>query len=113
DDDVADLVKADAPALELFGDDGESGGRRLADAQGEMAGGPAHADDEIPASGGAGVLGQVADDADTDLAGGLEAEGGSRAGQGQVVVDGLGDVGDADGAAGPLADLAAAVGGVV
>ena len=84
------------PAAELFGDDGQGGGRRLADAQGQVAGRPAHADDEIPARGGARVLGQVADDADADLAGRLEAERRRRAGQGQVVVDGLGHVGDAD-----------------
>src|SRR5439155_7421 len=82
-------------------DDRERGGGRLADAQGEEAGGPAHADDEVPARRGAGVLGQVADDGHAQVPGRLEAERRRGAGQRQVVVDGLGDVGDADRAAGP------------
>src|SRR5262249_35251018 len=98
---------------ELLGDDGQGGGGGLADAQGEVAGRPAHADDEVPAQGGAGVLGDVADDAHPDLPGRLEPERGGRARQGQVVVDGLGDVGDADGAWGLGVDLAAGEGGVV
>ena len=50
---------------------------------------------------------------DAEVAGRLEAECRRRAGQRQVVVDGLGHVSDADGAAGPCVDLAARVSGVV
>ena len=101
------------PVRELLGDDRERGGGGLADAQRQVPGRPAHADDQVPAAGGAGVLGQVADDGHAEVAGRLEAEGRRRAGQRQVVVDGLGDVGDADRAAGPLVDLAGGEGGVV
>ena len=51
-------------SAKFLGDDGQRRGRGLADAQRQVAGRAAHADDEIPARGGAGVLGEVADDAD-------------------------------------------------
>ena len=87
---------------EFFGDDGEGGGGGFADAEREMSGGAAHADDEIPARGGAGIFREVAHGADAVMPGGLEAERRRRAGQRQIVVNGLGHVGDADVIAGVL-----------
>src|SRR5439155_21947 len=78
-----------------------------------MPRGPAHADDQIPARRGPRILGQAADDLHAEVAGGFEAEGRRRAGQGQIVVDGLGHVGDADLAGGAAIDLAAREGRVV
>src|SRR5262249_30055073 len=58
-------------------------------------------------------LGDVADDLHAQVPGRLEAEGWGGAGQGQIVVDGLGDVSNPDGAAGLLIELAAREGRVV
>lgn len=113
DDAIAQVVERDLGAAKLFGDDGERGGGSLADAQGQVPRGPAHADGQVPARRGTGVLGQVANDVHSFLAGGFEAEGWRRTGQRQVVVDGLGNVGDADAPLGPAIDLAAGKGGVV
>ena len=66
-----------------------------------------------PAPGGLGVLGEVADDAHAHLPGRLEAESRGRFGQGEVVVDGLGHMGDADAPLGAGMHLAAGIGGVV
>ena len=69
-----------------------------------MAGGPAHADDEIPAGGRARILDQVADDLHAVMAGSFVAERRGRAGQGQIVVDRLGHVGHLDLTAAALGD---------
>ena len=95
DDDVAQLIERDGGAAKLFGNYGEGRRGGLADAESEVPRGPAHADHQIPARGRAGVLGQVADDLHAELSGRFEAEGRRRTGQRQVVVDRLGDVGDA------------------
>ena len=99
--------------MELLGDDGERGGGGLGDAQRQMAGRAAHADDEIPAGGGAGVFHEVADEMDAVVAGGLVTEGGRGAGQRQVVVNGLGDMGDLDFAVAALGDDAGGKGRVI
>ena len=78
-----------------------------------MAGGAAHADDDVPAGGGAGVFDQVADDLGAVVPGGFVAEGGGGAGQGEIVINGLGDVGDLDFAEALLGDVAGGKGGVV
>src|SRR5207302_1835861 len=80
---------------ELFRDQGEGRARRLADAQREVAGLAAHGRHEVPARGGLGVHHQVLDDVHPHVARGLEPEGVDGGGQVEVVVDGLGDVDDA------------------
>ncbi len=98
---------------EFFRDDGKRRGRSLADAQREMSGGAAHADDDIPARGGAGVFHQIARELDAVMPRGLEAERRRRAGQRQVVVNRLGHVGHLDFALALLGDHAGGKGRVV
>ena len=113
DDDVADFIDGDGAAAEFLGDDGEGGGGGLGDAKGEVTGGAAHADDEVPTGGGPGVFHEVTDEVDAVVAGGLVAEGGGGAGQREVVIDGLGDVGDLNLAVAALGDDAGGEGGVI
>src|SRR5262245_25035713 len=75
DDDVAKLIEGDVPAGKFLGNDGERGRRCLADAQRQMSRGPAHADDQVPARGGAGVLEKTADNLGALLSCRLEAKG--------------------------------------
>src|SRR5579875_69258 len=113
DKDIAYFVESNVAVAELFGNDGQGSGCGLADAQGQMAGRSPHTNDDIPARRGPGVLGQIADDADADLPGRLETERWRRAGQGEIVVDGLGHMSDTNGAAGLGVNLAAGIGRVV
>ena len=66
----------------------------------------AHADDDVPARRGAGVLGQVAHDVNAVVPRGFEAERRRRAGQRQIVVNRLGHVRHADVAVAALGHLA-------
>ena len=84
------------PVAEFLRDDGERGGGGLGDAEREMSGRASHADDEIPARGGARVFHQVADNVNAVVARGFIAERRRGAGQGQVVVNRLGHVRDLD-----------------
>ena len=91
-DDVANLVHRDLAIAEFLRDDGNRGRRGLADAKREMPRGAAHANDEIPTRGGAGVFHQIARKLDAVMPRGLEAERRRRAGQRQIVVNRLGHV---------------------
>ena len=88
-----------SPSRELLGDDRAGGARRLADAQRQMPGRPAHRHAEVPAAGRPRVLHQALDDADADVARRLVAERRERQRQPQVVVDALRHLHDLDDAA--------------
>ena len=96
DDDVAHFVHRDLAVAEFLGDDGEGGRGGLGDAEREMPGRASHADDDVPARGGARVLHQVAHNIDAVVAGRFITECRRGTGQGQVVVNRLGHVRDAD-----------------
>ncbi len=53
-----------------------------------------HRYDEIPAVGGSRIFHQVADEFRADMPCGFKTEGGHAAGQGQVIVNGLGNMGN-------------------
>jgi hypothetical protein len=82
------------PGRELLRDHGQRGPRRLPDPERQVPGRAAHRDHEVPALSGDRVGHEIVHEVDPDAPGGLEAEGGHAAGQGQVVVDGLRDVSD-------------------
>ena len=119
---VRNGVESDLLTAELFGDDGNRRRRGLADAQGEMPRRSTHTNNDVPPTGGPGIGEQGARRKHAEVAGGLEAEGGCPLGERQVVVDGLGDVGDAErgdavfqvgAGADPLGDLTGRKGGIV
>jgi hypothetical protein len=110
---VHEDLELDLLPCKLLGDEGEGGARRLADAEGQVAGLPAHGDHEVPARGGLGVHHQVLHDVDPDVARGLETEGVHVCRQVEVVVDGLGHVHHVDAAARFLLELHRGEGGVV
>ena len=110
---VDDRLEPDLLRRELLGDERQRRARRLADAEREVAGLPAHRDDEVPARGRLGVDHQVLDDLDADVARRLEAEGVDVRGKVEVVVDRLRHVDDVDPAARPLLELHRREGGVV
>ena len=83
-------------SAEFLRNDGERGGGGLGDAEREMPGRAPHADDEIPARGGARVLHQVAHNVNAVVARRFVTERRRRTGQGQIVVNRLGHVRDAD-----------------
>ncbi|OPZ79635.1 MAG: hypothetical protein BWY77_01321 [bacterium ADurb.Bin431] len=98
---------------EFLGDDGQGGAGGFGDAEGEMTGVAPHGDGDVPAVHGAGVFHQILDQGGAEIAGGLVTEGGKIVGQGQIIVDGFGDMGELDLAAGRAGDLHGAEGGVV
>ena len=79
---------------ELFGNQRQRGARGLRDAEAQVAGGPAHRDDDVPARGRLGVDHQVLDDLDAVVARRLEAERVDVRRQVEVVVDRLRHVHD-------------------
>ena len=81
---------------ELLGDEAERRAGGLGDSLGEKAGVATHGGDEVPAAGRQGVGHQILDDHRSPVTGGGEAEGVDVAGERKIVVDGLGDVNDAD-----------------
>ena len=83
---------------ELLGDQRQRRARRLADAEREVAGLPAHRDHEVPARRRLGVDHQVLDDLDAVVARGLEPERVDVRRQIEIVVDRLRHVDDADAA---------------
>ena len=70
-----------------------------------MAGLAAHDNNDEPAVGGAGVLHQVEHQLRAEMTGSLETEGGHAPRQRQIVVDGLGDMGDPERTVGGLRHL--------
>src|SRR5581483_1709714 len=101
-DDVTDLREGHGLLLELLADERERGAGGLADAERQVAGLPAHRDDDEPAFGRARVLDQVAHQFDADVPRRLVAEGRDVAGQWQVIINRLRHVNRADRAAGFL-----------
>jgi len=93
--DIADRFQVNS-SVKFFRDDAEGCAGSLADAEGEVARGAAHDDDEIPAARGSRILHQVLHQLETELARGLETERGKLARQRQVVIDGFRHVTDAD-----------------
>ena len=96
DDRVDDERRSNSVVAELFGDHGERRAGGFAHAERQRARLAAHADAQIPAGGRARVFHQALDDFGADRARGLEAERRRVVGQRQIVVDRLGDGGDAD-----------------
>ena len=110
--DVGQTVEAHGLVTELFGDDGQRGCGRAADAEREMTGVAAHHGDEDPALGRGGVLHQVADELLAQVRRRREPERDDVAGQGEIVVDRLRHVRDRE-AGQHLGELGGGVGGVV
>src|SRR5438046_293465 len=110
---VANLVQSHWPAAELLGNHNQGRRGGFADAQSQMPSGSAHADDNVPTGCGAGVFGQVAEQINPVMPRGLETKGGGRAWKGQIVVNRLGHVGNADGSIGLFVNLAGGKGSVI
>src|SRR5215213_454475 len=78
-----------------------------------MAGGATHADDDVIARGGSSILGEIAQQVNPVMTGGLKAEGGGRPWQRQIIVNGFRNVSDANGTSGPFVNLAGGKSGVI
>src|SRR5690606_37533803 len=112
-DNAGDIVQRELRLFELLRNDRDGSAGGLADAKGEVAGLAPHDDDDEPAVCGAGVLHDREHDVGAGVAGGLIAESGHAGGEGEVVVDGLWDMGDANTAGGLAGDGGGAEGRVV
>jgi hypothetical protein len=95
DEDVGDVIEADWPGGELFRNHRERGTRCLADAQRQMSGLAAHADQQVPAPDSAGIDHQVLHNFDAHVSRGLKPEGRDAVRQVQIVINGLRHVHDA------------------